>query len=401
VSNSIVAGGGNALAVDNSNAIIGWVRDTSNAVAGLMVDMSNSIVAGGGNALAVDNSNAIIGWIKDTSNAVNAGGGGGGGSAAAAVATIDTGLADIHFNSPTITMSFDYNISLDHRIRVHVNTVVNGNGHKINLASGSGNMIVMDSGITMTLENMVITNYGDNKVDFNVGTDIVFGANCVVQLNEPQVLSRTWHMYGDGTINGVGNELTLGADPNYILIGQGSVVTLRDLRLNGIQDSTLRCLTDDSSIIMDNVTCVLSDNYSFTMGSISFQRDVKMIGTNEFSYESAMGSTIADNAHLIWDNGLAFNYEPVIANKFGLIFTNSSAQLLMNGNTLIVSTTGIQFTKGRLIIDNANVLIGSGTTLSEAIIFGNGVSDEDISIELMPAAELTLTSGIIDYQNLS
>jgi hypothetical protein len=114
-----------------------------------------------------------------------------------------------------------------------------------------------------------------------------------------------------------------------------------------------------------------------------------------------MGSTIDSQARLIFDRGLSWFYDPSIVNKYGIIFTDSSAQWLLNGNELTISPTGIQLTKGHWVIDDENVLVGQGTTLSEAIILGNGVSDDDFDLELLPAATITLTSGVIDYQNIA
>jgi hypothetical protein len=443
-----VSTGGNQLAIDNSNAIIGWLKDTSNTVAGLLVAVSNgvsadhtllintsnavngllvavsngvsvdhtllvntsnavsgllvatsnAVVASGGNALAVDNSNAIVGWIKDTSNSLVSGGGSVDNSAA--LGTIDHGPAHIHMAS-AMTMSYNVYISADHSFYIHSSGLINGAGHRINFATNVTSMMFLDTGVTVTFENVELFDYSDDKVSFGVGSDIIFGTGCRVHLNNLNFISRIWRCAGTPEIYGGGNEVIIFDDASGIEVSPSSQVLIHDVRLSGVEGTRLYCLSNKSSIEFDNAQIILSNDYTFTMGSMKFYRDVTWAGTTQWHYASAMGSTIDSQARLIFDRGLSWFYDPSIVNKYGIIFTDSSAQWLLNGNELTISPTGIQLTKGHWVIDDENVLVGQGTTLSEAIILGNGVSDDDFDLELLPAATITLTSGVIDYQNIA
>ncbi len=417
MSNAIVSLGGNTLAVDNSQAIVGWIKDTSNAVAGLLVAVSNGVSADhtllvntsnavsgllvvtsnavvASKQLAVDSSQAIVGWIKDTSNSL------GSVDISAALGTIDHGPAHIHM-SAAMTMSYNVYISANHSFYIHSSGVINGAGHRVNFANNVVPMMLLDTGVTVTFENIELFDYSDDKVSFGVGSNIIFGTGCRVHIDNINLITRVWRCAGQAEIYGRGNEVIIFDDESGIEVSPASQVLIHDIRLSGVEGTRVYCLTNESSILFDNAQIVLSNNYSFTMGSMKFYRDVTWASTMLWHYTSAMGSTIDSQARLIFDRGLSWHYDPSIANKYGIIFTDSSAQWLLNGNELLISPTGIQLTKGHWVIDDENVLVGQGTTLSEAIILGNGISDDDFDLELLPAATITLTSGVIDYQNIA
>ena len=388
----------NNLSVDNSTSITGWIQDTSNVTIStynLVINNSDAIVTTAN--LSIANSGAIISWIQDTSNVVNSCDSTP--SILNALGTIDHGPAHIHMTS-SITMSFDVNISVDHRFEMHSNGIIDGAGHFINFAIDDAKMMVLDSGITVTFVNVELFNYADDKILFNAASDIVFGTDCTVHVHASQDISRLWRVAGYASLYGGGSRLTILDDSSGIEVGLASQFAIHDVCLSGVSGNRLRCMVDESTLLFDNAKIILDNDYSFTKGSMSFYRDVTWAATVEWSYESAVSSFVHSEARLIFDRGLSWRYYPASTNKLGLVFTDSTSQWLINGNSLDISSTGIQLTKGRFIIDDANTLIGNGSTLSEAIIFGNGIASDDIQIELLPAAEMTLSSGIIDYQNI-
>ncbi|MBL4587754.1 WD40 repeat domain-containing protein, partial [Candidatus Babeliales bacterium] len=148
------------LIIENSNAIDGLLVDTSNAVAGLLVATSDAVAG-----LLVATSDTAV------TNATNLLG----------LDTIDHGSANIHFNSASITMTYNLNISSDHQLFIHTSGVINGNGHSIQFPSGSSTALTVDSGITTTLEDIILTDYNDDSVSLGAGASLIFGDNCRVE----------------------------------------------------------------------------------------------------------------------------------------------------------------------------------------------------------------------------
>jgi hypothetical protein len=69
---------------------------------------------------------------------------------------------------------------------------------------------------------------------------------------------------------------------------------------------------------------------------------------------------------------------------------------------LKTTTTGIQFKRGTIIADGkVNFYNNNATSLSQAIVFGNGAATDDANILVMPAASINLQTGLIDYRNAS
>jgi hypothetical protein len=444
MSNSIVASGGNALSIANSNAIVSWIKDTSNVVAGLLIDMSNAIVASGGNALSVANSNAIVGWIKDTSNnlvstynlalansygVINAhqlavdsswamlsfiASSSAAGplliatsnavhwarALADGIMTIDHGPSHIHMNA-AMTLSYDIYLSADHQFFGHVSDVCDGAGHVINFAKNSSIMMTIDPGMTVTFENIRLKGYADKKISLGIGSDIYFGNNCEIELDDATLIEKVWKCLGNVKVYGNGHQLSIFDDSTGIVVGPASQVLFSHLTLSGIEAARVRCMSNECSLIFNDVDLVLSNDYTFTVGSMRFQRDVIWTSTMQWRYESPMSSTIDSYGTLIFDKRFVWKYYPSISTNYAFIFTDSSSVWKLNGNDIFISATGLQLIRGTMIIDDANSFYCDGSTLSEALIIGNGVAADDFSIEVLPAAEFTLETGILDYQNMS
>ena len=89
--------------------------------------------------------------------------------------------------------------------------------------------------------------------------------------------------------------------------------------------------------------------------------------------------------------------------------TDRTSKIYLNGCSLYSTPTGLQLTKGTLIVDHKNYLYnqdgeinGSGpaaTSVSQAITFGDGNADNDLNIEIMPGGNIELMSGRLLYQN--
>ncbi|MCF7899851.1 hypothetical protein K9L05_04385, partial [Candidatus Babeliales bacterium] len=90
------------------------------------------------------------------------------------------------------------------------------------------------------------------------------------------------------------------------------------------------------------------------------------------------------------------------------VMQNSTSELFLNGASLKTTYTGLQLTKGTLVLDHKNYLYnqdadGTGAaSSSQAIIFGDGISaDNDLHIEILPGGSLDLKTGILEFRNIN
>lgn len=199
-------------------------------------------------------------------------------------------------------------------------------------------------------------------------------------------------------ITGQNHALTLNSG-GKLWIDNNSSVTLKDVTVKGLQSGSIGFYNPNGVIACDNVTFVLDANLSLTQGKLDIIGDCKLTGSYAFIYQSAIPSAINTGSSLIFDKGITFSYAPVSASRNLITMTDTSSKLVLNGATLKSTTTGLQLTKGTLVIRDLSYISSDALVLSEAIQFGDGTAVNDLTIEIAPGATLDLTGGYIDYYN--
>jgi len=237
------------------------------------------------------------------------------------------------------------------------------------------------------------------KVDFEVSRTFTLD-NLAMFLGDDLSLDIPTRIQGDVVINGRGNDIELLSSGN-IIVASGGSLTLENTRLTGLQDINFRCEANDASITLKNAELVLSHDMTFPLGSLSFEQDVILSGTNTFVYSSVVGSTIQSQSQLYIDFDATFSYEPAIAFNNLLLMVDDTSVLHLDGCSVHVSSTGLQLTKGTVRIGGRTRISSDATVESEAITFGDG-SDaaNDITFEIEPQATLELQSGFLINKNV-
>ncbi len=374
----------NFLARNNSNTLLFLERNNSNAL--LFSDRNNSntllyILRTFSNAIPeiINNSNSIV-WL-DTQ-----------------LQTIDHGPNNIIVNSLTYTMSYDIYLSLNHTMSVQTDTVIDGNGHVINFACQSPNILHIADGITVTFKNVVLKNYIDSALQLGTGSTIIFDNQTALMLAQSQQMLHTWNFVGNGCIFGYGNLLTI-YPSNSIVVSPHSRLDIHDTSLDGLYLNNIRCSGATATVAFQNCGLLLDNDISFTTGIMEFGQDNYIRGTNLFSYESESTLTVTSNSRLVMD-GITFRYAPSTNNRNLFVLLDRSAQLFIDGITLASTTTGMQLTRGTLIVDHTNQLVNDGaTSMSEGFVFGNHNFNDDLTIQIKPGGSLNLISGTLDYKN--
>jgi hypothetical protein len=302
-------------------------------------------------------------------------------------------------------MVLDLFLSADRRLIILNNCEIDGGGHFIHFAKDNAGVLDIAAGCTVVLKNVVLKNFSDLDILFGAGSNIIFGDGTSIELNTNQVVSWPWIFDGNTLISGRGNVINL--DTQAIKIMQQGSLMMQDITIEGLTGNNLSCV-GNASIEFSNDTLLCAPGalaYSFTCGSLVFDKDVKFKGV--FEYSSDQTSTIGQNSRLSFEPLYpaypfsAFLYAPVVANRNLIEMADYTSELYLNGCILASSTTGLRLTKGSLIADGKNYLLSFGAaSLSEGICFGNGNSSDDLYIKVLPGASLEV-DGILDIQNVN
>ncbi|MFC1841522.1 hypothetical protein ACFLYA_00455 [Candidatus Dependentiae bacterium] len=222
-------------------------------------------------------------------------------------------------------------------------------------------------------------------------------------------LVSTWTLSGKFTLNGYGNIVNL-SNGGDIVIDKDSDVTFRNIKITGISENNIRCLDDDGVIILDDVSWVQDNNYSFTVGALKIKDNVRMEGSYEFAYQTKMTSTVLADSSLRFSPGFTFNYDPYSESKYLIEMIDDTSLLLFNGSTLHAAATGLDLTDGKLCVLRDSFLSseitttvdneGYDVTIDEGITFGNGDSLHDLGCDIFSGVSLCVTQGSLHYKNV-
>lgn len=239
----------------------------------------------------------------------------------------------------------------------------------------------------------------DTKLFFDGGQDIVLRSDVYV--------SVALTFSGANKITGNGHNIILD-DGGSIAIGRGSSLLLHHVAVKNVHDSNLFCLDNVATLTLQLAQLLLSDNFTFSLGGIRYQRDCSIGGGNHtFAYQSVMPSVVASNASLTLESGLTFSYDPMSASQNLLQFEDSQSLLFADGVTFYISPTGMQLTNGQAFFDNTSYIIAplsvdplTQQVLSGGLILGNGTEGDDFSITLNSGALLDFVQGQLVYNNV-
>lgn len=249
--------------------------------------------------------------------------------------------------------------------------VVEGGSHSIKLCSS-------------------ITSFPSNTQSFN-NTNIFCDAD--LSLNSAVTFK------GTSLLCGVDNMLDL-ATGAEIVVDSNSKLTLRNLEIRGIKSNNIRCVDDTGILILDNVRWIQDDSVAFSKGILKFRDCVEFMGSSTFSYSSAFTSTIESASQLIIHDGMCLSMGRNVNTLHDPIaFEDRTSSLKLDNCSLIVSGSGLQLTKGTLILDRKVDLDIIASTTAHGLIFGNGNMDDDITIWLTPGCSVWHNRGYLVYNN--
>lgn len=297
-------------------------------------------------------------------------------------AAMDNGF---YYSSATTTCTFDDFFPVSGPINLNNGTLYLAQDLTLMsdvLFHNSGSIIGFDNTIKMSPKITTTTFPSTPRTNPLKITDATLLSNANITLNAPL------HIYSYGKIQGKGNRLTISRQ-NPIVIRNQSALYLEDIELYGVGNDSLRCIDNTGIIYLKNSKLVLNNAYTFSQGSMSFDGDVVIRGTNIFSFASSMSSTINAYATLLFDIGTTISFSPARPYRTILYMSDNSSKLYLNGCSLVVSRTGLELANGTIIFDNKVTMSSQARAISESIIFKNTTQTKVLS-----AAKLDIYGNI-------
>lgn len=192
--------------------------------------------------------------------------------------------------------------------------------------------------------------------------------NITLILNNNTRILAPIDISGSCKITGRGKMLTL-QNQGRIRLRPGANLIIEDTMIQGLNSNNLGCMTDLGSITLRDVMLYLSNQFTFSRGSIFFDEDIIVTGTNKFVYGSGLTSTINTNSLLYFDSGTTFSYAPRLPKNTLVSLTDISSVFYLNGCTLHSTRTALNLNNGTLILDNNVTLSSEGKNTGEALKF--------------------------------
>ena len=323
---------------------------------------------------------------------------------------------DLYYNNAvTVPFTTSMYLSVDRR-RMFVNedVTINGQNHTIYCSKDTGPLFIIAAGKTLRLTNVVLKDFSNDHVTLGSGSDLIFGDGVVVELGRDETISGMhWKFEDRAILNGNNHRLSLpGSDYQLRVMKRtyGGALLLENIEIHGIKDTNvggnITCMDSRSTLSFSNVIWEQDALYTFSTGYFTVKTGLlDMKNTYTFAYQSFNPLGILQNSTLKLDTGFTFSYAPTVADRTLIQMTDRTSQLFINGATLQVTTTGLQLITGTLVIDHKNLVYnndskkGVATSLSEALIFGNGTGANDLRLEVMPGGSINIKSGILDFRN--
>jgi len=195
---------------------------------------------------------------------------------------------------------------------------------------------------------------------------------------------------GECVINGRGNCLSLGSSCTFV-VDSDSNLQLRDLTLKGIHDERFFCTDDSATFSFHDVEICLDNNYTFSLGSFDILADLAIVGESKtFAYQSSEASTIGACGRFILDEGITFRYAPPTTARTLVQFANSASEFVVNGATVVSTSTGLILSGGTLIFDGEPLFSSEGSVEAEGIVIAS-----DMTVQWSPAALLDSEGPVV------
>ncbi len=206
---------------------------------------------------------------------------------------------------------------------------------------------------------------------------------------------------GISTWHGRGHCLTFDTTTTFRIAPDASLC-FSDVMIKGMNDQRINCLDNTATLSLKNVEFYMDHHFTFTMGQLDIIDNVLLTGEGkQFIYQSSKGGKVFAASCIIVDNNTTLRYAPLVSDQTLFEFVDFSSKILLKSSTLSSSDVGWQLTRGSLYVDGQSFLFNEGTSSSQALIFGDGITTaNNFCVKWLPGANLDLLQGHARVNNV-
>lgn len=225
--------------------------------------------------------------------------------------------------------------------------------------------------------------------------------NGFVDIRSTVALSNSWRFNGACTLEGHGNLLDI--ENGEIVIEPNSQLTLKDINIKNISGTNIRCVDDTASLVLDGVSWIQNDHFTFGHGSLLITNDVVCLGMMyTFSYESVQTSTILQ--HSCWkfsDASCLSIGRKTEGAPDPIHFLDYTSILEIDNAYIYITQYGMEFTGGRLSFERFVGIDIVSTASNNGAFVGDGLSEaNDMFLCMHAGAVVTHQAGAMIFRNV-
>ncbi len=273
----------------------------------------------------------------------------------------------------------------------------------------NGGKVILGQDIHFTSEKQFkgngIVKVGGNQLSFGskdadwVDEIYFYGDGANIDLNADVALSNKLTFSGNIVLNANGNTLDL-TGGGELVVAKGSTLRLKNITINGISNSNVRCFDDTSTLILNDVFWVQNANYTFSFGLMQLHHDTIMSGSDTvFVYQTSQPISIFSRSHLLLDENFTFKYDPSSGDQNLLNLEDSTSHIILDGATFHVTGTGINLKNGSFLIKSDSLFVADDSV--SGITLGTGQIGEDCTIHIAAGSILKISNGVLNYKNVA
>ena len=256
---------------------------------------------------------------------------------------------------------------------------------------------------TVSFKNIIMQNFNFNTINLQENTSLFFDNQTTLALDGNQYeINRTYTFRGNCTINGNNSTLIFGPQAGFF-IDKNATLLLQNITIKGLSDEQIRCMDCTSTVSFSGSVDFFMDNdYYFKHGRLALTpaSHVNINNEYEFIYQSPCASIIGSAAMLQMTRNATFSYDPQDENRDLIQFTSDDGIFSLKGATLVSSATGMRLTYGTFKINGEhNYLYSSGTTLSDSIMLGNGIYEDNLLCQF-EGGNIGIINGRVVWANV-
>lgn len=392
------------LTVENSEAIVVHeteITDNSNAIVAIDTNLTNTY-----NYLEQEINNNSTSIINNSNAIANLAAGG-------SVTAVDDllrfihGPRDLQFDANT-TLTVDMWLSKNHTVTVVNDLTIDGSQHAMTFAMADGtDYLSIADGKNLRFEDTILKDFSPAGINLGTGSGVIFGDGTVIEMSDKEAITNyTMTFDGHVKLNCQDNCLDISTIDKAMDISIGATLEIQNAKINGLGGSGISginnicCLAPDSTLMLRGCELMLANNFSFTEGFLDVGCEVVINGPENplgtpliFSYQSPQQSTIQTRSKLKVDHGVEFSYAPTVASKDLIALNDATSILHLNGCTLHSTTTGMELTTGRVMIEDKVIFRSDAAVAGEAIVF-----KDPVEVDVLSGGTIDLIDGLLEYQ---